>query len=614
MLNVEETRKTQIALDYAYRSKGLRDVFWVHASSRDRFAEDYHRIAEEVGIPGVSENLADDKALARVRDWFQSAAGGDYLLVVDNADNLADVTDILPFIPQGHRGVVLLTTRSHQVALRLKCEPFRLGAMEPEEATALLTHHYAAADMTEQDRAALPALAQELEFLPLALVAATSFMHEAYTPPDDYLALLRTTRQNQQELLLSEFSDVHRQQAVSESVLSTYFITFRQVESQLSLTGDLLRLLACLDRHRIPEELLRVSGVNRGVDNPVSFRRAIGLLRGYSLLTETAEKNTYEVHRLVHLAIRAYLARVLAPEDRATYAIMALDAVDRCFPHETRKYRNWPTYALYLAQALAVTSPEFLQAVPADKLNQEKVANVLYRIAWYQSQMGWYDDAEAYTRRCFDLREAAAITEYAYELPVSIPSNNPPIGEEAVAVARAAIAATPSLPMLEAMELRAVVAHRKRNYTEALRLYERVLGGKNAALGKTHPETLDTLNNLGLLFAFTRRNAHALTILTSAYNSRKRVLGPDHEETLCAIHNIGLVYWGMRDHDMALKWYRRALEGRLRVLGVEHPEYLSTVNNIGLIHQAKSRYEEALECYKIALSGREKALGEDHPR
>src|SRR5947207_6859804 len=83
-----ESRKSQLAIEYSYviREKSpMIWVFWVHASNATRFEEGYRRIAERVGIPGWENRETD--ILKTVNNWLSNEANGQWLMIVDNADD-----------------------------------------------------------------------------------------------------------------------------------------------------------------------------------------------------------------------------------------------------------------------------------------------------------------------------------------------------------------------------------------------------------------------------------------------------------------------------------------------------------------------------------------------
>lgn len=83
-------RKSQLAVEYAYhvREKSPNTwVFWVHASRRARFEEGYVKIAERAKLPGWDQPDVDNLKL--VHSWLCDEANGPWVMIIDNADDLA---------------------------------------------------------------------------------------------------------------------------------------------------------------------------------------------------------------------------------------------------------------------------------------------------------------------------------------------------------------------------------------------------------------------------------------------------------------------------------------------------------------------------------------------
>src|SRR5262249_18376101 len=112
--------KTQIAVEYAYQHRDdYQAVFWVLSDTRESLVSGYVTIAELLDLPQKQEQ---DQALIvkAVKNWLQTH--GSWLLILDNADDLAAVREFLPPTFGGH---ILLTTRAQnmgRLAKRIEVE------------------------------------------------------------------------------------------------------------------------------------------------------------------------------------------------------------------------------------------------------------------------------------------------------------------------------------------------------------------------------------------------------------------------------------------------------------------------------------------------------------
>ncbi|MGO9485859.1 MAG: tetratricopeptide repeat protein, partial [Rhodomicrobium sp.] len=151
------------------------------------------------------------------------------------------------------------------------------------------------------------------------------------------------------------------------------------------------------------------------------------------------------------------------------------------------------------------------------------------------------------------------------------------------------------------------------HYQEAEPLYTRALEAREWALGKEHPDTLSSVNNLAFLFQAQGRYREAEPLYKRALEASERVLGKEHPNTLSSVNNLGFLYQALDRYGDAEPLFRRALETRERVLGKEHPDTLRSVNNLAFLYQAQGYYQEAEPLYTRALEARERVLGKEHP-
>jgi tetratricopeptide (TPR) repeat protein len=65
-------------------------------------------------------------------------------------------------------------------------------------------------------------------------------------------------------------------------------------------------------------------------------------------------------------------------------------------------------------------------------------------------------------------------------------------------------------------------------------------------------------------------------------------LGKDHPSTLITVNNMASVYDNQGDYSKALEWYIRALAGLEKSLGKDHPDTLTTINNMAWVYATKA--------------------------
>ena len=80
-------------------------------------------------------------------------------------------------------------------------------------------------------------------------------------------------------------------------------------------------------------------------------------------------------------------------------------------------------------------------------------------------------------------------------------------------------------------------------------------------MGEENVVTLDTLNQLGGLLEQNGEYEEAIKVFERCLGGRMKVLGEDHNDTFGTLNNLGVVYNGLKNYEKALEYYERALRG-----------------------------------------------------
>jgi NB-ARC domain len=190
--------KTQTAVEYAYRYRDeYHYVLWVNAATRDELITSFVGLAALLNLPEQKEQV-QTKIVAAVKYWFTTHDG--WLLIVDNADDLAMAGD---FLPRGGKGHLLLTTRAHAIGslangIEVEKLDTQQGMLLLLQRARILRHEASLDEAPLADRTAAEAIVQEMDGLPLALDQAGAFIEETGCSVSDYLDRYR----QRQELLL----------------------------------------------------------------------------------------------------------------------------------------------------------------------------------------------------------------------------------------------------------------------------------------------------------------------------------------------------------------------------------------------------------------------------
>ena len=320
-----------------------------------KFSEGLKDIARRVRIPPHSTET-DEARLLEVKRWFEDPNNGNWILVIDNADNEADFAakdgPIAKFIPYALDGTLIITTRSRQIASQQCYTTIEVGKMGEEEALELFSKRYCGrGSLKDKEKEDVAAILSTVHHLPLTIVGLADSMTSTAIPPSMYRNTIQEGEKRIKDLLLWNFSDIQREPG-KENILDTYIATFDQIRRQMPRALDLLRLMAFFNHQNIPEELLTQCDLE-GMDHSVDFPDAIGKLLGCWLVTMVecgcGVKRYYNLDRLVQLSLQEYLQTDELNQGRRA----ALEVISRLFPQSQDEQQY--ICPAYIPHALAAT-------------------------------------------------------------------------------------------------------------------------------------------------------------------------------------------------------------------------------------------------------------------
>ncbi|MDR2579423.1 MAG: toll/interleukin-1 receptor domain-containing protein [Fibromonadaceae bacterium] len=156
--------------------------------------------------------------------------------------------------------------------------------------------------------------------------------------------------------------------------------------------------------------------------------------------------------------------------------------------------------------------------------------------------------------------------------------------------------------------------HHLGNYSNALECYGYALVIREKVLGKEHPRTARTYDNMAKVFREQGDYGKALEYHGYALAIREKVLGKEHPNTADTYNNMATVFRDQDDYDKALDYFGYALAIYEKVLGEEHPDTATVYSNIAVVFYNQSDYSKALEwhvrAFRIFLS----KLGLENPK
>jgi len=99
-----------------------------------------------------------------------------------------------------------------------------------------------------------------------------------------------------------------------------------------------------------------------------------------------------------------------------------------------------------------------------------------------------------------------------------------------------------------------VLRTKQERYNEAEDLFTEALEGRRQNLGDDHPDTLETKNDLAMLYKEQARYEDAEQLLLKALEGRRLRLGDTHPNTLESLNNLIDLYEAWNKPEKADEW------------------------------------------------------------
>ncbi|KAH7489289.1 hypothetical protein FOMA001_g2301 [Fusarium oxysporum f. sp. matthiolae] len=561
--------KTQIALQLAYWIKEKKpdySVFWVPALSRASFEQACVQIIDTCNIPTTNNNNAD--AVESVRQYLSSKRAGKWLLVVDNADDAQTVmgsvgaeSGIYRSLPHSDEGRILFTTRYRKLAISVAGRNIvEVPAMSRDEARSYFQGAMIQ-EVSSSNEQVMNHLLTLLTHLPLAITQAAAYLNENEISLMEYLQLFENTDRDRIELLSVEFQDDTRYEQSQDPVATTWFISFNQIRRADELASRILMFLAYVEPKGVPQSMLPEG------ESQQQLTRAIGTLCGYKFLDRRGSSEVFDMHSLVHLAIKSWVAENDSEKEQSQAAIARLEEV---FP--TDEWENRDVWRQYLPHAIKLL-----------RYSEDDWSEELCKLGYWAG-------------RC--LLVDGRVTEVVELL------------EHVVAVRRTMLAENhPS--RLASQHTLAIAYEANGQIKEAVKLLEHVVAVRTT-LAENHPDRLTSQHTLAIAYEANGQIKEAVKLLEHVVAVRKTTLAENHPDRLTSQHTLAIAYEANGQIKEAVKLLEHVVAVRT-TLAENHPDRLASQHALALVYQANGQIKEAVKLLEHVVAIKRTTLAENHP-
>ncbi|KAJ5824716.1 P-loop containing nucleoside triphosphate hydrolase protein [Penicillium robsamsonii] len=597
--------KSQLAIECSYRMREESPntwAFWIHAGNAARYEQSCRDIADRVKIPGRRDPTSNIFKL--FHDWLVDERNGKWVLVLDNVDDSSFLHEVqsghsgaqgrplFTYLPISLNGSMIITSRSRGAALSMveDGDIITIEPMDPSHATMLFKKKLGA--QIEEEN--IIQLAAALDYIPLAIVQAANYIKQRRprVSVPQYLTKFQKSDLKRTSLLAYDMGQLRRDREANNSILTTWQISFNHIQQIEPAAADLLSLMSFFDRQGIPGTLLQyqpakengdihsedkneISDDDEGIETDSSvdddFEDNILTLRNYSMISIGVNEDTFEMHRLVQLAMRKWLE---AHGKLEHWKQQFIEILHHTFP--TGHFETW-----------AVCQPLFphVQSAVTQRPVQEDIlqkwASLVHRSACF-----------AFTKE--DIVECEKMAVLAMKTRKRLFG---PYDEKT----------------LESSEIAGLAYSLSGRWKDAEILQLQVMNARNQLLGPENPDTLVSISNLASTYRDQGRWKEAEELDVQVLETRSQVLGPEHPDTLVSISNLASTYRDQGRWKEAEELDVQVLETRSQVLGPEHPDTLVSISNLALTYMNQGRWKEAEELHVQVLETRSQVLGPEHP-
>jgi len=548
--------KTSLA-NYIIRNPLQKYSFraWFKAEQIGLLKNDYLNLGLDYGL--FNDQMTEKQKISAVKKWLEQQENT--LLVYDNVSDIDKIDDFLP--DNGH---IILTSKNHKLPGAILVD-----IMTPEESTQLVNTILSSNNTQETEyRNNVKSLIEELQYLPLALSQAASYISENNLSIPDYLFLYT----HEKERLLSDNTmpvmDRH------EPTYITWKMSIKAIEqnSQGEDAVKLFEAISCSHPEQIPTRLLIhyvYGGYN--TETQIKFNSLLNLIKQHSLIQISS--NSISVHRLVH----SFLYNEYFIKNPFHLVKKYISSAEEMFSRDNQVLNNIDLIKSLLSHLENLLSKtEYLPLIQDIKYN-----NLIEYIGQAYFKLGHYEKSKKLLKNILAIQEQN-------------------LGAKDIKISK-------TLDTLGAIHLSIS------NYKKSLNLLQRALDIQEQHFGIGHIETATTLSRLGTVNESLNLNEKAKNLLERALDIQEQHFGIGHIETAITLSRLGSIHTTLALNEKARNLLERALDIQQTYCSTGRSiETAITLSRLGRLYLNLGLNEKARMLLEQALTIQEKYFGSGH--
>ncbi|MFY9221814.1 MAG: tetratricopeptide repeat protein, partial [Blastocatellia bacterium] len=467
-----------------------QNIFWINAKNEVTFSNSYYDTARLLGLitTGNVNNFNSRRNISLVNNWLSNHC--DWLLVYDQLEDMALLTEYLPTNYQGH---ILITTNCQDLANYSYV--INLAPLSVDEATLFLLKRAnliakdekSLENISDKNKFSAQQIIQEVNALPLALSLIAAYIEQTKCSLTDYLTLYQNIRYFPSRNTNGEEINVN------SIITAIYKLTADQINKKNLAATELLQCCSILSFEKIPEEIFTESAhllrdiLSDSFNSFFIYNESLSLLLNYSLIERDNIDNSISLHSLLKTSIANLI--------NYNTKVSLIESLTKSLNYLVLKDPQGSQFS-FLHQRILSSALALSEFIISMKFNSLEVATLFYQLGIYcQKQLLLGSSLDCYF---------LALTTYRSTFGDNHPSiavtlNN--IGE---------------------------VYRSQENYYLALNCYLQSLECYKESFSDNHPSVAMTLANLGILCAETAREMEAVDYYKKAIAVFDLSLANDH--------------------------------------------------------------------------------------
>lgn len=608
-------------------------IGWINSDSEESLIHDFNKLGKEKKL--FTPDLDQEEKVARVKHFLDKQ---DRILLV--FDNVTDMDCFNKYLPR--KGHIIVTSRDNNIPGRIL-----VGVMSESESYQLFGK-LLSQENADFENKQMKELAKKLDYFPLAISQAGSYISENKISLNDYIELYSTDRNKLLNTNVMPAMDQH------EGAYITWDLIYKKIQSAPE-NADAIKLLHAISAFQtteVPKRLLsQYMYDSTSSGSMINLNKELRKLCKYSFIQ--VDSNSVSILNIV----RDWIKSKHSPEKEHNITLRAIESIKKIYPWESKAPQGTPLQnmlklhaealfneistkqnkedffelytvlgACYYSSGEYIKSREYfgealLLCRKKNSANHYDHIEILNYLGLVNNKLGNYEESEKIL-----IEALYKVEKYFGADHINAADTLYIIGQNYLYRGKFVEAEKNILKSLSIVEQKFgsdFVGHlRKLFYLSRARLYQgyysdaktyieraKEITDSENVYDENHIEVAHTLHNLGKILLYEGNYTKAKETLEKALKTRKKYYHDEHLEVAYTSHHLGLAYHKLND-SRALATLQSALAVLAKNYKKYHIETAYTTHAIGEAYRSRGNFNKAEEMLLDAIQIKKHFYGE----